>query len=250
MMKGKPRTVFLIVLMGSAAILFSPGLFKTVSPASKRFLEIEERKAASGNHYTIFYKNDCLATYEVQRPHRDEKSIVLCIPAAFTDLKTGAIDGACISKGSRCSEKASRSLDGALLIDNDSLAIMRTSNGKMLTDSLLDSLAKRKASLLQQILLLYEGQALSFSDKKRFQRRAVVQLADKRWAVIESLETMTQEAFAKDLASLGAYNAIYTDMGSFDEGWYRWPSTGKLKKLGQLMNETSQQTNWLIFKTQ
>lgn len=250
MMKGKPRTVFLIVLMGSAAILFSPGLFKTVAPPTRKLLEIEEKRSPSGNHYTIFYKNSCLAGFETQRPDRDERSIVLCIAAAFTDLTTRAIDGACISKGNNCSVKINPWLDGALVIANDSLSIIKTSNGKLLTASFLDSLAKQKASLFQQVLLICQGKPASFADKKRFQRRAVVQFVDKSWAVIESLETMTQEQFAKDLEELGAYNAIYTDMGSFDEGWYRWPSTGKVKKLGQLMNETSQQTNWLIFKTQ
>jgi hypothetical protein len=78
-----------------------------------------------------------------------------------------------------------------------------------------------------------------------FQRRALVELAGQRFVVVESMsDSLTMQQFGEDLLELGAYNALYLDMGDWDEGWYK---TGKqVVKLGHRRTETGRQSNWLV----
>ena len=245
--------MFLLLLIGiTLVIVFSPRFLngEAASRARENPVMIEEKQASSGNHYTIVHKKSCSLQFVVERPSKDDKKIMLCIPAAFTDLTDYGVDGACLSNGSRCNDKVNYTLGGAFKVENGSCSMFSTNKGKMLTDSLLDAIASKKGSLFQQIYMVVNGKAEGFKDKKVFQRRAIVQMKDKSWAVIESLEALTLADFSRDLVELGALNAMYTDMGAWDEGWYRDPGKEKVKVIGQLRSETSKQTNWVIFKAE
>ena len=67
-------------------------------------------------------------------------------------------------------------------------------------------------------------------------------------AIIESKQAITLKVFSDDLVLLGVQQLIYTDMGSWDEGWYKDPSSNKLVTIGQDLSQTSKQSNWIIFK--
>lgn len=250
-MREKPRSLFLVLIIAFFAIIISPRFLLGESsdePCTKTFA-VEEKRSKDGHHYTIFRKNSSRISFEVTRPDKDDKHIQLCIPAAFTDLDTYGIDGACIEKGKRCNDKVNYTLGGALRIENGHYSIIDTKKGKLLTDSMLNALAAKGGSLFQQIKIISNGKAASFSDTKIYQRRALVQMKDKSWAVLESLEAITLADFSNDLVELGAWNALYTDMGAWDEGWYRHPSSGKTLTIGQIRSETSKQTNWIVFTT-
>lgn len=245
------RVVFLSLLVLVTFNLFSPKLSSgETNTVTGSAIAVEQKQAISGNHYTIIHKKDCRIQFVTERPSKNDKKIMLCIPAAFTDLTDYGVDGACISNGTRCNNKVNHSLGGAFKIENGSYSMFSTNKGQMLTDSFLTAIAARKGSLFQQIYIVVNGKAEKFKDINKFQRRAIVEMKDKSWAVIESLESITLADFSKDIVELGALNALYTDMGAWDEGWYRDPSMPKVKVIGQLRSETSRQTNWVIFRAE
>jgi hypothetical protein len=243
-----------IMLLGMITLLivFTPRLIngEASSEVKTEQITVEQRKVSSGNHYTIFHKKGCRMHFVVDRPRKEDKNIMLCIPAAFTDLNDYGVDGACLSNGNRCNDQVNYTLGGALKIENGNSFIFSTDKGRLLTDSLLDAIAKRKGSLFQQIYMVVDGKAESFKDKKLFQRRGLVQMKDKSWAVIESLEAISLADFSNDLVEMGVQHALYTDMGAWDEGWYREPGKEKVNVIGQLRSQTSRQSNWVIFKAE
>ena len=66
-------------------------------------------------------------------------------------------------------------------------------------------------------------------------------------AVIESKSPIMLQEFADDLVKMKVQNAIYTDMGSYDEGWARNPENGAIKVIGHNLSETPKQSNWALF---
>jgi hypothetical protein len=107
-------------------------------------------------------------------------------------------------------------------------------------------LKKRKATLFQQFQIVVDGKPASFKDKKLYQMRALVQFKDKTdRGVIESKEEISFQTFNRDLAGLGVVNALYTDMGAWDEGWYREPNNGRIVTIGNDRSATEKQSNWL-----
>ena len=88
----------------------------------------------------------------------------------------------------------------------------------------------------------------SRKDKKLFQRRGIAILNDNSIAIIESEQAITLEVFSKDLVLLNVKQLIYTDMGAWDEGWYRNPLHNALKKIGKDLSQTDKQSNWIVFK--
>ncbi|HET6991856.1 MAG TPA: phosphodiester glycosidase family protein [Bacteroidia bacterium] len=200
--------------------------------------------------YSIYHLRNLKVEITNVRPLQSDTSIKLCIPAAFTQLDDGSIDGLFIINGKIVdAKKVNHHLGGGFLIVNDKISIIKTDDGKFLTASCVDSLANLKASFFQQIQLVRDGENLGFhKDQKLFQRRAVAIYENGEIAMIESKSPITLDEFADDLVKMQVQNAIYTDMGSYDEGWARNPENGTIKVLGSNRSETRNQSNWLIFK--
>ena len=114
------------------------------------------------------------------------------------------------------------------------------------TDSLFELVKAQKESLIQQILLVKDGIAMKFSSKDKFQRRCICTKNDGGNFIIESLESITLSQFSIDLVALNIDAAIYTDMGSWDEGWYK--SGPNLVKIGNSRKNTNKQCNWFLVK--
>lgn len=220
--------------------------FKNHKPTSIS-LVIENKKATSGYNYTFFYKNNLLMDVSLKRPDKNDKNILICIPAAYTDLQSYFVDGLYIDNGKVYNKnKVNHSLGGAIKIINGNCEIFPTQKGKLLNDSLINLIVSKKGSLFQQIQMVEKGVGAKYKDTKLFQRRAIVKLKGNKTAVIESYEHITLTAFTKDLLELGAVDAIYTDMGAWDEGWYR--QDNKLITIGRMKSQTDKQCNWVVFK--
>lgn len=200
--------------------------------------------------YTTYHLLDHKIALADQRPSKLDTSIFLCIPAAFTQLDDGSIDGLFIIDGKITDrKKVNRRLGGGLLVVNDGVFIFKTAEGKLLTESWKDSISALKGSFFQQIQMVRDGEALEFNkDQKLFQRRAVVIFRDETIAVVESKSPITLQEFADDLVKMRVYNAIYTDMGSYDEGWVRNPRNRTIEVIGDNRTQTRFQSNWLIFR--
>jgi len=218
-------------------------------------LATEQKTASSGNHYSIFHKGSNKIKLTNTRPDKKDTSVLLCIAAAFTGLDDGKVDGAYAVDGLIKQEVPNMGLGGAILLNNKSCEIFPyhaypPPSGIIKDPTLNKEMQKKitqgKYSFFQQIQLIINGQAERFFDEKLFQRRAIVTYKDKKVAIIESKEPITLAAFSKDLVELGAYNALYTDMGSWDEGWYR-DGGGKVISIGTSKSQTARQSNWVVF---
>ncbi|MCX6311515.1 MAG: hypothetical protein NT084_07740 [Bacteroidetes bacterium] len=200
--------------------------------------------------YSIYYLRNLKIKLTNIRPNQSDTSIKLCIPVAFTQLDDGSIDGLFIIDGKPVdAKKVNHRLGGGFLMIKDSVSIIKTNDGKFLSSSCIDSLSKLNASFFQQIQLVREGENLGFhKDEKLFQRRAISVFPNGNIAIIETKSPVTLQEFADDLVKMKIQNAIYTDMGSYDEGWARIHESGSLKVLGNIRSETQRQSNWLIFK--
>jgi hypothetical protein len=200
--------------------------------------------------FRIYYLLDKKIELTDKRPSKKDTAVFLCIPAAFTQLDDGSIDGLFIINGKITDpKKVNHHLGGGLLIVNDQLQIIKTNDGKLLTDKWKDSIVSLNGSFLQQIQLVRNGAALEFNkDQKLFQRRAVVLYRDSTISIVESKNAITLQEFADDLVKMKTLNAIYTDMGSYDEGWARNPGKGAIEVIGDNRTQTLRQSNWLIFR--
>jgi hypothetical protein len=221
-----------------------PHLKDTVSAQAKKSAW-PEVKTVNGIAYSTFFAGARKINLATTRPVPGDKNISFCIAAAFTRLDDNGIDGLFIENGEIKNSGVNRHLGGGLLIHGDSVFIIKTFEGKLPTKTWIDSVAALKCSFLQQIQLVRDDSALVFKkDKAFFQRRAVVIFKDSRTAVVESGTPITLQKFADDLVSLGVRNAIYTDMGGWDEGWYRDGS--KVRTIGLMRGSTRRQSNWFV----
>ncbi len=186
--------------------------------------------------------------FETRRPDSKDANVFLCIPGAFTTLDTYDIDGVYICKGkSGNTDKINHSLGGAIKIIDGKCDIFPTEKGKIFTDAFIKDIAKKKGSLFQQIQMITEGEAARFKDVELFQRRGIAIFYDWKIAIIESNKDITLKVFADDLVQLGVQSLLYTDMGAWDEGWYK-DASGKVIALGTNHSQTSKQSNWVVFR--
>jgi len=235
-----------------AVVFIAIGLwgFTMLNGAKVNSLTIEQKAGASGlSKYTIIYKNSAKIDFEITRPDIKDSDILLCIPGAFTTLDNYIIDGLYICKGTVGNkDKANRTLGGGIKIINGNCSIFNTYYGKLLTDSLLNSIETLKGSFFQQICMIDSGKIPHFKEDVLTYRRGIAIFKNGKTAIIESISPVNLKTFANDLAALGVQNLIYTDMGGWDEGWYRNPDNGNIISLGTSHAQTVKQSNWVVFK--
>lgn len=251
-MNQKRASLIAVILLVVLALPFVAVSFKNKTAPGVSF-SVETKKTSSGNTYTIFHQDDLKLDVSLMRPDKNDKNILLCIPGAYTDLVSLKVDGLYIDNGTVYNkDKVNHTLGGAIKIIKGECGIFPTRKGKLLNDSLINLIVSKKGSLFQQIQLIEKGAGAKYKDVKEFQRRAIVKLKNKgegggvSTAVIESFEHITLTAFTKDLLELGVLDALYTDMGSWDEGWYR--KGNAVETIGRIRSQTDKQCNWVVFK--
>lgn len=209
----------------------------------------EGRTTRNGRQYVLLYPEGLSVRLVTRRPDPADERVHLSVAAAYTDLGTDRPLDLLVS-GGRLRQTAATVgfLDGALTLVGDSVRIARVAPGQAPPRAQLEGVRRRRGSVLLQELLVWAGRNQRGPGGGAFQRRALVTLADHRLAVVESEEdALTLHAFAEDLRELGAANALYLDMGGWDEGWYR---TGRsVVRLGHRRTDTDRQSNWLVFAT-
>ncbi len=212
-------------------------------------ISLETKTGKSGTTYTFFKKNACKIAFTNVRPDKKDASVLLCIPAAFTNTGNDHIDGIFAVKGEvGNTEVINKTLGGVCYIEKNNCRIFQSGKGRLFNDSLLQLVKANKVSFFQQIQCIQNGKAASFADKKIFQRRGIAVLKDHSIAIIESTENITLKVFSEDLAKLGVVDLIYTDMGAWDEGWYRDPASQMRKTIGRDLSQTARQSNWVVFQ--
>lgn len=213
-------------------------------------LKITNQITKAGQHYLILRASNAKASFVVKRPTQSDSTILLSIPAAFTQAKNNQVDGLYISNGVVGNlDGINYSLGGGLQIINGEVKIFPTNKGKLLTTLWIKSLSKQKGSFFQQIQCVQNGKASSFQDSKKFQRRGIVKFKNSELAVVESHSAITLKQFSDDMVELGALDVLYTDMGAWDKGWYRDSKSGKVVTIGKDLSQTAKQSNWFVLKS-
>lgn len=222
-----------------------PGCSPTTTPA----VGVEERKTAKGEQYSIFYPENLAVQVVTSRPNPAAADCRLSVAAAYTDLDTDQPLDLLVCQGHIRQAKATVGfLDGVLTIIGNTLTIGQISRGQSPASAELERVQRQQGTLLLQELLVFRGRNQRPAGGSFFQRRALAEFAGHRFAVVESTaDSITMQQFGDDLIELGAQNALYLDMGDWDEGWYKAGSS--VVKLGNRRTQTARQSNWLVFSS-
>ncbi len=212
-------------------------------------VRVEARTTAAGGQYTIFYPQQLTVRVVTTRPDPAGAGNWLSVAAAYTDLTSYQPLDLLVCQGQLRQRQATVGfLDGQLTILGDSLRIDRLPKGQSPPAGQLAQAQRQRGTILLQELLVFEGQNQRPAGGSLFQRRALAELADHRFAVVESeADDVSMQQFGDDLVELGARNALYLDMGGWDEGWYK--DGGSVVKLGHRRTDTARQSNWLMFSS-
>ncbi len=199
--------------------------------------------------YTFYYQDDLKMDFVTERPPYTDQAIQFCVAGAFTDLNDGEIDGLYMNNGQlKHEDRINKTLGGLFILRDGEFELIETQKTKLITDSLLNALKAEKADLFQQIFMIVDGKVEPLKQKRMFQRRAIVIMNDDSRAIVENVKRKTLATFCNDLVSLDVKEALYVDMGGWDEGWFR-DASGSANTIGRMRGSTDQQSNWVIFRT-
>ncbi|MGQ0828470.1 MAG: hypothetical protein ACT4ON_08760 [Bacteroidota bacterium] len=236
--------IYYLILLGTAC-----GNIGSSSSENAPIYYREQNKTINNINYFIITPVEAHIDFELTRPPKNDQNILLCVPGAYTDLKTYGVDGLHICKGKVFNkDHINYTLGGGVKIINDKVEIFPTGYGKLLNDSLLKTITDQNGIFFQQTQCIINGIAEKFRDTKLFQRRGIITLKTGGYAIVESEQPITLRQFSDDMVMFGAKDLLNFDMGSWDEGWYRNPSTNKTTVLGQSLAQTAKQTNWVVLK--
>lgn len=209
-------------------------------------LKPSKAKAPSGVVYTLYPQGDLDVDWKISRPSRADKNVILVIAAAFT-THDNKIDGAYVSDGVIGNQSVNKELGGAIVLEKGKAKLLSTNKGMILTKEFLNKVAQKQGSLFQQFLVVHNGTAASFKDKSRYQRRAFVEFNKGTCGIVESNIDIPFATFNNDLVWMGVKNALYMDMGAWDEGWYRDATIKKIGIIGNDRSLTYKQSNWMVY---
>jgi prepilin-type processing-associated H-X9-DG protein len=209
-----------------------------------------QKSTIEGTIYARYILTGLSPHLDQVRPSMLDTNIVLSIACAFTRLDNNSIDGLFMHRGQLIQKQINASLGGLLFIDH--FGNMRIQKREGMNIELADTIARfinDSLSCCQQIQLVRTGESLRFGkDKAFFQRRAVALFADGHAEIIESTSPILLQRFADDLKTMGVMDAVYTDMGGWDEGWIRFSAKSKPSTIGLMRTQTDRQSNWLYFE--
>lgn len=224
------------------------GLLACTQHAAQQEVRPAQRKTSAGKLYSVFYPEKMAIQVVTRRPSPGDKHYQLSVAAAYTDLQTGQPLDLLVGAGRVLQPKAKVGfLDGVLTIIGPTLTITQIPKGQSPPSAQLEHVRSQQGTLLLQELLVFAGKNQRPAGGGIFQRRALVEFANHQFAVVESgSDYLTLKQFGDDLLELGARNALYLDMGDWDEGWYKTGSN-KVVTLGNRRSQTARQSNWLVF---
>lgn len=178
------------------------------------------------------------------RPDYNKRTF-LCVPAAFTSLKQ-AVDGCFMKEGRLINETINNDINGFMMFNEQECDI---DSIKYLTANRLKIAKEGNYNIFQQFLLVKKSKLVKcekFQNRENM-RRAIVKYSEGDIFIVESHRPMTILEFQEALVEIGVEDALYLDMGTFSEGWYKSNDHEKIK-IGELFSSTNKQTNWLTFE--
>ncbi|MCM1290809.1 MAG: hypothetical protein NC201_07640 [Prevotella sp.] len=185
-------------------------------------------------------------------PSIDDKSIALCVEAAFTgellrEFKTTNVGGNYVIEGVFRKGYKCRANTGFLYADRDTFIISALEN----QEKWIDKAKVNRGTLFQQILIIkenknvYNGFPIKPSTTNIYRSACI--LNDGNFAVIQSAKPIPFNSFIRCLTCLGVKDALYLDMGKgWNYGWYRYHTESD--PIVFFDYRTPYQTNWLLIK--
>lgn len=243
-MKKTIAFIFYVLLL-FAATFFLPSYYKSYGKTAG--IQVTAFTSAAGNKYHFYKAKSARLRFTLQRPSKSDSTVLLSIAGAFT--ASGKPDGIYCADGKLFNrDSINTTLGGAIILHEQSVRIIPTAKGKLFTPRFIDSLQQIKASFFQQIQMVVNGKAEDSKSEKKFQCRGIVVMKNGGTAIVESVGEITLKVFAKDMEESGQVkDLLYTDMGAWDEGWYR-NEKGKITVTGINRSQTEKQSNWVIYQ--
>ena len=186
------------------------------------------------------------AHYHFQRvkPDSNNTNLLMCVVAAFTSKSPEHVVGTSVSSGKKRIYPTDAETAYCLIVGEEVKIESMSANHK----SAIETAVKQKGDYFQQMHLVEDAEAKTceiFKNRATF-RRALAQ-KEGETHLIESLDRMTIDDFIQSLIFLGYEQAIYLDMGSWSEGWYR-NDENEIIRIGNNWKSSHLQTNWLVIR--
>lgn len=186
------------------------------------------------------------AHYHFQRvkPDSNNTNLLMSVVAAFTSKAPEHVVGTSVSNGKKRIYPTDAETAYCLIVGEEVKIEALDSNHKLA----ITRAVKEKGDYFQQMHLIENSEAKAceiFKNRATF-RRALAQKEDETH-LIESLDRMTIDDFIQSLIFLGYEQAIYLDMGSWSEGWYR-NEDNEIIRIGNNWKSSHLQTNWLVIR--
>jgi hypothetical protein len=193
------------------------------------------------NRINIYPLGGNKVDFRLIRPDKLDNRNRLCVPAAFTS-KNNKPEGLIYLNGRLTSAQKPSSGKGLVIISLGEIEILKINQLGQFLNSRKDS----KFSLFQQWYLIEKNKrGENPFPKSKLQMRVIAKIKSETF-VIESDSNIDSEQFISTLINMGVSDAVYLDMGSWSEGWYK-ASDNKIKSIGNDKSNTKRQTNWLLF---
>lgn len=186
------------------------------------------------------------AHYHFQRvkPDSNNTDLLMSVVAAFTSKAPEHVVGTSVSNGKKRIYPTDAETAYCLIVGEEVKIEALSENHK----SAIETAVKQKGDYFQQMHLVEDAEAKSceiFKNRATF-RRALAQ-KEGETHLVESLDRMTIDDFIQSLIFLGYEQAIYLDMGSWSEGWYR-NEDNEIIRIGNNWKSSHLQTNWLVIR--
>lgn len=186
------------------------------------------------------------AHYHFQRvkPDSNNTNLLMSVVAAFTSKAPEHVVGTSVSNGKKRIYPTDAETAYCLIVGEEVKIEALSENHK----SAIETAVKQKGDYFQQMHLVEDAEAKTceiFKNRATF-RRALAQ-KEGETHLVESLDRMTIDDFIQSLIFLGYEQAIYLDMGSWSEGWYR-NEDNEIIRIGNNWKSSHLQTNWLVIR--
>ena len=223
-------------LMNKTLLLILLYAFPTLSPTFNQGTNQKEI-----NRINIYPLGNHKVDFRLIRPDKLDNRNRLCVPGAFTS-KNNTPEGLIYLNGKLTSGQKPSSGKGLVIISLGEIEILNINQLGQFLNSRKDS----RFSLFQQWYLIENNRKGEnpFSNSK-LQMRVIAKIKNETF-IIESDSNIESEYFISTLIKMGVSDAIYLDMGSWSEGWYK-DGNNTIKSIGNNKSNTNRQTNWLLF---
>lgn len=183
-------------------------------------------------------------SFERTKPDERDTNIGLCMVAAFTSKPPEHIVGTTVCKGELRADSTESETGYCLIVDgNITISPLNQNREQSISKAI-----EQKGDYFQQMLLVHNRQAVKTNVfKNRTTARRALAIVNRKPLIVETNDRIHIDTFTTCLLQMGAEQAIYLDMGSWSEGWYR-TNNQTIQRIGNNRRSTHLQTNWITIK--